>query len=99
MEEMIGSVSVPAIAAIVYWVVNLIKYATKNNEKLMSFIPVIACSIGVVCGIIAFFVVPELILAKNVVYAAVIGGASGLSAVGFNQILKQIEKKSGEAQK
>ena len=92
MIELMSVVSVPAIAAIVYWVVNLIKYTAKYNEKLLTFIPLISCGLGVICGIIAFFIVPEIMPTDNVLVAAVLGGASGLTATGFNQIIKQIEK-------
>ncbi len=92
MNELLNVASVPVIAAIVYWVVNLIKYTTKYNEKVLTFIPLISCVLGVVCGIIAFFVVPTSIPTDNFIVAVIIGGASGLTATGFNQIIKQIEK-------
>lgn len=96
MEEILNIVSVPTIAAIVYWIVNLIKYTTKYNEKVLTFIPLIATVIGVASGIIAFFVAPEILPTQNVIVASVIGGASGMSAVGFNQIFKQIEKSNND---
>lgn len=98
MSELLNVAGVPAIAAIVYWIGNLIKYTTKYNEKLMTFIPLISCGLGVICGLIAFFVVPEIMPTNNVLVALILGGASGLSATGFNQIIKQIEK-NGENKK
>lgn len=89
-------ISVPAIAAIVYWVINLIKYAVKGNETFKRFIPLIAAGLGAVLGVVAFYAVPSIIPAANVVVAIVIGGASGLTATGANQIIKQLEKKDGE---
>ena len=44
-------------------------------------------------GVIAFFAIPSIIPAENVVVAIVIGGASGLTATGAHQIYKQLEKK------
>lgn len=99
MDELLNVASVPAIAAVVYWVVNLVKFTAKNNEKLLTFIPLLAASFGVVCGIIAFLAVPEIMPTNNIVVAIVIGGASGLSATGFNQIIKQISKRNGDDQK
>lgn len=96
MEELMRAVSVPAIVAIVYWIVNLIKYTTKNNEKVLTFIPLISAGLGILCGLIAFFIVPNIMPAENVVVAMVYGGASGLTATGFNQIIKQIGKSSGD---
>lgn len=92
MGEMLNAVSVPVIAVIVYWVVNIVKYTTKYNEKVLTFVPLMSCGLGVICGLIAFFVVPEIMPTDNVAVAIVIGGASGLTATGFNQIVKQIEK-------
>lgn len=89
-------ISVPAIAAIVYWVINLIKYAVKGNETFKRFIPLIAAGLGAVLGVVAYYAVPSIIPAANVVVAIVIGGASGLTATGANQIIKQLEKKDGE---
>ena len=92
MEELLAGVSVPAIAAIVYWIVNLIKYTTNNNEGLLRFVPLISTGLGVICGLVCFFALPQLIPTDNVFVALIIGGASGLSATGFNQIIKQLEK-------
>lgn len=41
---------------------------------------------------------PSIIPAENVAVAIVIGGASGLSAAGTNQIVKQLNKKADEKQ-
>lgn len=98
MNELLNVAGVPAIAAIVYWVVNLVKYTTKYNEKVLTFIPLISCVLGVICGLIAFFVVPESMPTENILVALILGGASGLTATGFNQIIKQIEK-NGENKK
>lgn len=92
MEELLQIASVPAIAAVVYWVVNLIKYTTKYNEKLLTFVPLISAVLGVACGLVAFFVIPDVMPTDNIFVAVVLGGASGLTATGFNQIIKQLKK-------
>lgn len=92
MEEMLNAVSVPAIATVVYWIVNLIKHTAKYNERLLTFVPMISTALGVICGIVCFFVFPAVVPADNLLTAAVIGGASGLTATGFNQIIKQTQK-------
>ncbi len=93
MEQYLELISVPVIAAIVYWVINLIKYATKQNEKFMRFIPLVAAALGAVLGIVAYFAVPDIVPAENVFVAILIGIASGLTATGTNQIIKQLGKK------
>ena len=93
MEDILSAASVPAIAGIVYWLVNLIKYTTKSNEKVKRFIPLISAGLGIVFAIIAFFAVPGIVPTENIFVTIVIGGASGLSATGFNQIIKQLSDK------
>ncbi len=93
MEQYLNLISIPAIAAIVYWVINIIKHAVGENEKFKKFIPLIAAALGVVCGIVCYYAVPSIISAPNIVVAIVIGGASGLTATGTNQIIKQLGKK------
>ena len=96
MEQYIELVSVPVIVAIVYWVMNLIKYTTNNNEKVLRFVPLMAVACGAICGVIAFYAVPGTVVADNVFVALVIGGASGLSATGTNQIIKQLTSNKKE---
>ncbi len=91
--EYLELISVPAIATIVYWVINIIKYAVKENETFKRFIPLIAAALGAVLGVVAFYAVPSIIPAANVCVAILIGGASGLTATGTNQIIKQLGKK------
>lgn len=92
MEQYLELISVPAIAAVVYWVVNLIKYAVGEKETFKRFIPLIATALGIVCGVVCFFLIPTIVPADNVLVAIVIGGASGLTATGTNQIIKQLTK-------
>jgi len=89
-------ISVPVITIIVYWTINLIKYAVKGNETFKRFIPLIAAALGAVLGIICFYAIPEIIFSQNVFIALITGGASGLSATGCNQLIKQLSKKEDE---
>ena len=93
MEQYLELISVPAIAAAVYWVINIIKYAVKENETFKRFIPLISAALGAVCGVVCYFAIPSIIPAENVLVAIIIGGASGLTATGANQIIKQLGKK------
>ena len=92
-------ISVPAIATIVYWIINIIKYAVNDNETFKRFIPLISAVLGVIFGVIAYYAVPSIIPAQNVVVAIVIGGASGLTATGTNQIIKQLKKGDDDKKK
>jgi hypothetical protein len=90
-------VSVPVIVAIVYGGITLLKKATDNAEKFLKFIPLIACGLGAILGVIAYFAMPEVIPASNAFVAVLIGGASGLAATGTNQIFKQLGKDDGKS--
>lgn len=92
MEQYLELISVPAIAAVVYWLVNLIKYVVGDNETFKRWIPILATALGVVCGVICYFAIPTIVPAENILVAIVIGGASGLTATGANQIIKQLGK-------
>jgi len=92
MEQLINIAIVPAIATIVYWVVNLIKYTVNGSEKFKRLIPIISAILGAGLGIAAFYIAPEIIITDNLLTAIIIGGASGLSATGTNQIIKQLGK-------
>lgn len=92
MDELLAGVSVPAIAAVVYFVVELIKYTTNKSEKVLRLVPLISAVLGLACGLICFYLVPSIMPTNNVVVALVIGAASGLTATGFNQIIKQSRK-------
>lgn len=92
MEQYLELISVPAIAAVVYWIINLIKYTIGDNEKFKRFIPLLATALGAVCGLICLYAIPTILPAENILVAIVIGGASGLTATGANQIIKQLGK-------
>ena len=92
-------ISVPVIATIVYWTVNLIKHATNNSEKFKRYIPLVSAGLGAVLGIVCYFGVPDIIPASNVLVAIISGGASGLSATGCNQIIKQLTKDTEKGEK
>jgi len=84
---------VPVIASATYAVIEIIKQASGNNEKLARFYPLIALVFGALAGLVAFYFIPNIIVADNVVLAIIIGGASGLSATGINQAIKQLVGK------
>lgn len=94
MDDYLTLLSVPAITAVVYWAITVIKYTTKDNEKVLRFVPLMAVILGIGAGVGCFYALPNVLPTDNVWLACVMGGASGLSATGFNQILKQFTKKS-----
>ena len=82
--------TIPALAAIVYTIIDIAKTALGGDERFKRFIPLIACVLGAGCGVIAFYCVPGVMGTENLLVALVLGAASGLSATGANQIGKQL---------
>ena len=85
-------VTIPAIAAIVYTIIDIVKTAVGGDEKFKRFIPLMACVLGAICGVVAFYFVPGVMGTENILVAIVLGSASGLSATGTNQAVKQLTK-------
>lgn len=86
--------TIPAVASAVYGIIELLKrFVFCENEKFRKFIPLFAALLGALITLIAFLVSPDLIPATSWYSSVIIGLASGLSAVGINQIKKQAEKK------
>jgi len=88
--------TIPALAAIVYTIIDIAKTAMGGDEKFKRFIPLIACVLGAICGVIAFYFVPGVMDTQNLLVALVLGAASGLSATGTNQVVKQLTHPSVE---
>ena len=85
-------ITVPVITSIVYAVIDILKTATNKSEKFLRFVPLIACTLGILFGVLAFYCVPNVLQTTNVFVAIVIGSASGLAATGTNQVVKQLKK-------
>ena len=88
-------ICVPAIVSIVFSLMEVYKRIagkTKHEETLLRLIPVASAIIGIIGGIVCFYAFPAIIAATDAVTAILIGGASGLSATGCNQLFKQLTK-------
>lgn len=89
--------TIPAVASAVYGIIELLKrFVFCENEKFRKFIPLLAALMGAIITLIVFFVSPDLIPATSWYSSVLLGLASGLSAVGVNQIKKQAERKDGK---
>lgn len=86
-------ICVPVVVAVVFALMEIYKkYIAKENETMIRIIPLIAGGLGIVFGIVCFYAFPAIISATNLLTAILVGGASGLSATGCNQIFKQLKK-------
>ena len=91
--DYLNLISVPVIATAAYLLIEVIKKAVNQNEKFNRFIPLTALLLGIFSGIICYYFIPSIIPTENVIVAIIIGGASGLSATGTNQVIKQLTNK------
>ena len=84
-----GVANVAAITMLTYIVGGLIKVSKLDNK----WIPTICGIVGVVLGIVAFYIgVPDF-PANDVITAAAVGAASGFAATGVNQVGKQLSDR------
>ena len=90
--------TIPAIAAIVYTIIDIAKTAVGGTEQFKRFIPLISCALGAIIGTITYFCVPGVMETQNVLVAIVLGAASGLSATGTNQAVKQLTGKTDKTE-
>ena len=90
--------TIPAIAAIVYTIIDIVKTAAGGTEQFKRFIPLISCALGAIIGTITYFCVPGVMETQNVLVAIVLGAASGLSATGTNQAVKQLTGKTDKTE-
>ena len=90
--------TIPAIAAIVYTIIDIVKTAVGSTEQFKWFIPLISCALGAIIGTITYFCVPGVMETQNVLVAIVLGAASGLSATGTNQAVKQLTGKTDKTE-
>ena len=88
--------TIPALAAIVYTLIDVTKTAIGGDEKFRRFIPLIALMLGAICGVVAFYCVPGVMETENLLVAIILGASSGLSATGTNQVAKQLTKPKKE---
>ena len=92
MTNFVDFATIPAIAAIVYTIIDIVKTAVGGDEKFKRFIPLISCALGAIIGTVCFYCVPGVLETTNILVAIVIGAASGLSATGTNQAVRQLTK-------
>lgn len=85
--------SLPIIMILVLGIMQILKNVADKNENFLNTIPLFSGILGAILGIIAFYVIPDLIPATNILYAIFIGLIMGLAAVGLHQTVKQIAKK------
>ncbi len=79
------------IIILCYLMVEIIKKTPLKNE----FLPLIAATLGVALGVLAYCIVPGSIPGDSLILAIVQGLMCGLASTGGNQIFKQAVKYLG----
>ena len=94
--EIVEFFSIPAISALSFGIVEIIKKTYDTEGRLKKLYPIISAFIGVLVGISAFLAQPDLIIGDSLLSSVLVGMASGLSATGGNEIFRRIRKKEIE---
>ena len=89
--EIMGITSVAAIVVICLLLAEALKASNLNKKWL----PTICGVMGAVCGVAAFFVMPDF-PAEDLMTAAAVGIVSGLAATGGYEAVHQIKKAKEE---
>ncbi|MGI6701266.1 MAG: phage holin family protein [Christensenellales bacterium] len=84
------TIYVPSITALVYLMIMMYKELVGKSEKFRKIIPMLAGIMGMGLSVLAFYTAPNLLPAKDIINALLIGCVSGLAATGANQIFKQL---------
>ena len=90
LPTVLGIAPIASMAIICYVLGGFLKEL--GNEKLDCLIPDVCAVFGGGIGVLAFYTIPNYLSATNWLDALAIGAASGLVAVGINQIVKQGSK-------
>jgi uncharacterized membrane protein YuzA (DUF378 family) len=85
----VNFITMPSILVICYLVGMIIKASRVDSH----FIPIICGVTGAILGVIAFFVIPDMI-GHDPFSAVAIGIVSGLAATGTHQVGKQLQEYS-----
>lgn len=83
--DILGIAAIPVITVICYGVAEVIKATPMDNKWL----PPICIVLGGLLGVLALFVAPEIIPAKDILSAIAIGIVSGGFATSVHQTIKQ----------
>ena len=83
--DILGISAIPVITVICYGVAEIIKATPMDNKWL----PPICIVLGGILGVLALFVAPEIIPAKDIISAIAIGIVSGGFATSIHQTIKQ----------
>lgn len=90
--------TMPFIVLAVYVIIYLLKFVTFKTDSQRKAIPPVSAIIGGLIGIALFYKMPSAIAAEDIIEACTTGMASGLAAVGCNQVFKQFKKYTGETE-
>ena len=88
MKESLPIAGMVAVTAMVYWLLMILTYVFGERAAYMRLQPWLAGGIGIVCGIAARILIPQLIAGGGIISAGIAGGTYGFSAYGIGCGLK-----------
>lgn len=84
--------TIPAIAAVCYGIVEVIKRVFPDNGRLKNAYPLLASLIGAALGAVLYLAEPQVIFTDSLLSSVLAGAASGLSATGGNELITRLQK-------
>ena len=85
----------PIIMCFVYITMQTAKSVIRD-ERFDKIIPLVAVILGSAFGCVLYLFYPEMIVARNIVEALIIGAISGWASTGANQTYKQLKGKKDD---
>lgn len=89
--DVLGIIGIPAIMVLAYVAGAFFKAWDMFDDRK---IPVAVLLVGVALGAIAYYCVPQMTIANDIITALAIGAVSGMGATCVNQIVKQSKKEA-----
>ena len=91
MSELTSFASIPTIMAICFFIADAYRWLITGKDgkikslKAIAFIPILCGLVGLILGVWAYYVNPDIIHSDNALAAAATGLSSGLASVGLRQ--------------
>lgn len=87
----------PIIVLCSYFIGEIFKVVFKKKEDLYKLIPILVSIFGGLLGVVIYKVTPTIMFDCDNLWCALgVGIVSGASSTGCNQIIKQLNKDSGD---
>lgn len=90
--KILETCSIPAIAALCYGWIEVLKHTLKNDKKLKNAYPFLSGLFGSALGTFTYLAEPSVMVTDSVLNSAFAGMISGLSATGIHEMIQRMRK-------